>query len=274
MSKFSVTSPEDIRKSQMNDSTAKFMYSFPKEARFTSTQKASENMNAFYRYPDDLSKSSTSFGYGLKYDFTKQAPPNPGPGRYPETDRVRNWGHRGISFGDSRDKVKFNALFKNKPKVPGPGAYETQEPTRCIKGYKIHKNSQSMKDHLIFPGPGYYDFLPTINAEAQYPQSKYRNAKVPRIHMSTVEPKLMEERHLVPPGPGAYRQNVIKEGNCQSILSTKNSQPTISIGKGGRDLTKITNTTPGPGMYRLPSDFGHYENSQIESSVISQTSNV
>ena len=131
-----------------------------------------------------------------------------------------------------------------------------------------------MKNHLNYPGPGYYDSLPTINAEAKYTQSKYKNANVPRIHVSTVEPKLMEERHLVPPGPGAYRQHIIKEGNYQSILSTKLSPGGISIGKGGRDLTKITNTTPGPGNYRMPSDFGHYENSKImENSVISQTSN-
>ena len=77
MSCFSVTSPQDINKSCLNTSSAKNMWSFSREQRFTTTQKASENMNAFYRYPDDLSKRYTNFGYGKKYDFTKQAPPVP-----------------------------------------------------------------------------------------------------------------------------------------------------------------------------------------------------
>jgi len=43
-----------------------------------------------------------------------------------------------------------------------------------------------------------------------------------------------------------------------------------TFGSSSRKNLSSTNTTPGPGSYRLPSDFGYYESAKSKSSSTSQ----
>ena len=78
-------SPEELCSSQVNHSISKAQYTIPKSKRFTPVIKPSENMNAFYPLPNQLSKRSASFGYGEKFNFSKLVPCSPGPGAYTNT---------------------------------------------------------------------------------------------------------------------------------------------------------------------------------------------
>ena len=138
---------EKINQSQLNQSPSKAMYSFPKESRFKAPSKqrsSSSNIGrlppkfSFQRYQPppkldedeeppkkyDHTKRSTSFGYGSKYDFTKQCLENPAPNAYKKVDGLYHFGNFGVSFGFSREKVKFNGSdLPTKEKRPGPGQY-------------------------------------------------------------------------------------------------------------------------------------------------------
>ena len=63
------------------------------------------------------------------------------------------------------------------------------------------------------------------------------------------------------PGPGYYpMKNTLGEKNGQYILSTVPSSGTQRFGKCRRNTEVIPRTqVPGPGAYRVLSEFGHYE---------------
>jgi len=58
----------------------------------------------YYEINTKLSKRATNFGYGTKYDFTKDMPKTPPPGSYrvqSAFDRERST-KKGFGFGNSR----------------------------------------------------------------------------------------------------------------------------------------------------------------------------
>ena len=142
-----IRAAEKINQSPINQSPAKAMYSFPKEPRFKAPKRKSHSSSHIRRLPQkfsfnryqpppkldedeqpikkyDHTKRSTSFGFGSKYDFTRQAKKNPGPNAYKKVDGLYNYGNLGISFGFSREKVKFNGSSKAaRERSPGPGQY-------------------------------------------------------------------------------------------------------------------------------------------------------
>jgi len=258
-----VSNPEQIQRSPLNSSTAKALYSFPKGERFPANLKKGDNPNAFYSIGHSRSKRATSFGYGGKYDFTKHVDKVPGPNHYKDTDMLYTQGKRGITFGDGREKVTFQGFTVKTTNVPGPGAYNILNEKRHIKGFTIKQRSASLKKHWNDPGPGSYPHMPTINDRGRFVLSPFRNITVPSIKTKQVVPKNIEERSIVFPGPGAYNQFVIKE-NSRSIVSNYVSPGGQSIGKQPRNLgvDESTIPTPGPGEYRMPSEFGHYMNKQ------------
>lgn len=67
----------------MNTSTAKFLYSFPKETRFKATPKG-VCAQTCYALPSTKNKRKAGFGYGTKYDFTgrRNTGNNPPPNNY------------------------------------------------------------------------------------------------------------------------------------------------------------------------------------------------
>jgi hypothetical protein len=54
----------------------------------------------FYELKNTLSKRVTTFGYGNKYDFTKELPQSPPPNSYIIPEEVSR--KKGFAFGTSR----------------------------------------------------------------------------------------------------------------------------------------------------------------------------
>jgi hypothetical protein len=60
------------------------------------------------------------------------------------------------------------------------------------------------------------------------------------------------------PAPGSYN---IDKGfiGFNKVLSTCKSSGSIKFGFTGREFNYGIKNTPGPGSYRIPSEFGYYE---------------
>ena len=77
------------------------------------------------------------------------------------------------------------------------------------------------------------------------------------------------------PGPGNYKpqNDLSREGKY--VLSRNKSAGKRAIMDGRRqsfiDLTKKSQFTPGPGSYRTPSDFGHYDNKRERQTRLSKS---
>jgi len=229
-----VSSPEAIKNSPLNTSSAKALYSFPKASRFGSIMKKGDNPNAFYPLGNTISKRAASFGYGHKHDFTKQIDQIPAPNKYKDVDALYRMGKRGVSMGVGRDKVTFSGFTINPMKIPGPGAYDiANRNLPSLKGFSIKPKSESLKKHWNNPGPGHYNFVSTVSGEGKFSVSNYRNVTAPSIKMHTSVSKLKDESNLIFPGPGNYNQAVVKE-NSQSVLSNYHSFGGQSIGRQER----------------------------------------
>lgn len=212
-----VSSPDQIKNSQLNTSSAKALYSFPKADRFNSIIKKGDNLNAFYNIGNTISKRATSFGYGFKHDFTKQIDQIPAPNKYKNVDNMYHHGKRGISMGVGRDKVTFSGFTVNPMKIPGPGAYSVANRNLPqIKGFTIKQKSSSLKKHWNNPGPGHYEFISTVSGEGKFTISNFRNVTAPSIKLHTSHAKNTKEIEMVFPGPGTYNQAVVKE-NSRSV---------------------------------------------------------
>ena len=101
---------------------------------------------AFYESTQKKSNRAAGFGYGLKYDFTKNVPQGPQPTVYNiqglfETNRLKQ---KGSSFGVGRDFMKQHSYIPHaKAKNPGPGQYG-------IKG-SGRERSYSMRPKTVDP---------------------------------------------------------------------------------------------------------------------------
>lgn len=119
------STPEQINRSPHNSSTAKSLYSFPKEERFNSLHRATSN-DRFYTLPDTKAMRSTSFGFGKKYDFTAHVKSYPAPGHYKEVDKMYTYKKTGLTMAPGRDTVTFNDFLREKggDTCPAPNAYK------------------------------------------------------------------------------------------------------------------------------------------------------
>ena len=93
-------------------------YSFPKAKKFgdfrkseqvdnfTTAERFSRCAQAFYDLPPVRSTRAAAFGYGTKYDFTKQHADTPGPNTYHTPSIFDDSKKKGISFGLGREVIK------------------------------------------------------------------------------------------------------------------------------------------------------------------------
>lgn len=141
-------------------------------------------------------------------------------------------------------------------KNPGPGSYDMGT-TLSKSAYSLTgKPHEEDKEKMRIPGPGTYPVAFCINEKGSYFLSKYKNSCV--RNFSKIGGRT--ETHLTKvPGPGAYdtshadlspqgRYVSSKMGNC---LTRKFAITT-------RRPIAENNENPGPGNYKLPSEFGHY----------------
>ena len=112
------------------------------------------------------------------------------------------------------------------------------------------------------PGPGAYDTKPAINEKGSYFLSKFRNS--PGITISPSKSSRFidpSQNNKLTPGPGLYSpQGGFSKDGSYFVSKFKSSmcrthyhfdRSTLALGE--------KKGTPGPGSYRLPSDFGYYE---------------
>jgi len=255
-----VSTAEQIFRSPLNNSKAKFLYSFPKSDRFGYMNK-SNSQDKFYVLPEARSHRATSFGFGKKSDFTNTTSNfMPAPGQYTDgLDNMYKFKRTGQKFGPGRAEVKFFDLFKQgETENPPPGHYRPenyrkQNPAAITLKSRIVKPNRGNG----VPGPGYYKLASIINGSGNHVDSRYKS-HLPTVFSSKVGKDYTDNGV---PGPGFYNSNLLLNHN-KSILSTKRSVPAFRFNpKVGNIAFRKFSKSPGPapGDYRLPSEFGYYE---------------
>ena len=256
--------PLTICASPQNHSKAKQQYSFPKSDRFPERSFKSPCARAFYDIPNDRYKSSRSAGLGKgnKYDFTKTFDKTPPPGEYYIN---RNLQTKSTSFGLGRENVAINGVLPkrmNQAAAPGPGTYPTTSTKSNIKFSFRKKWNPELTTNMFSPAPGKYNIPETLNGQGKYFSSKYQSSCAPRISASSTSRFKTFDTNRQNPAPGTYPQvdGLNSEGKYK-LTKFKNSM-CRSFGKAERNTlgvdTKKKSLQPGPGNYRLPSEFGYY----------------
>lgn len=251
------SSPKQILSSPTNTSPSKAQYSFPKAARFPIS---SPTPHSFYKIPSSLSTRTTTFGHGKKFDFTKEKEKTPDPGKYKVSLDILNSNKR-FPFGISREESKryIEGQISPDPSIPGPGAYSI--PVKFGKEgpkFTIGGSKSPIKAASLSPGPGAYHQFDRCNI-GKYTLSSFKNIQVHSFAPSSSE-RFIRNKASGSPAPGNYN---IDKGFLRNstILSTVKSEGSHKFGLAKRTPLNSKNESPGPGSYRLPSDFGYYESS-------------
>jgi len=126
------------------------------------------------------------------------------------------------------------------------------------------RNPYSYTTQIETPSPAKYMLKTTFNKKGVYFNTKYKNSRSkkwnpPRsVRFSTI----LSEGKITSVGPGKYKHDAasMPANGVYSFAKFKNSksrrfgkEKRNPLGLNGRDRV------PGPGSYRLPSDFGWYE---------------
>ncbi|EAR85445.1 sperm-tail PG-rich repeat protein (macronuclear) [Tetrahymena thermophila SB210] len=257
-----VSSGFQICNSPLNNSKSKQMYSFPKETRFKNNAN-SQSANVFYDLPSMRMTRSTAIGYGSKYDFTKQNTRTPAPNAYEQKmNTIQQVERKGWSFGLSRENMAKTSgpLGQLNLFSPGPGTY--QVPSALSKqAFTLRQRTASpdaKNTNLKSPGPGAYASLPAIKEDGKYFLSKYKSSGCISFSPSSSQrfPKSSADQT---PGPGTYKPIVSINPDGRYFVSKFKSSNSRSFTHSKRITNGVSQFTPGPGSYRLPSEFGYYE---------------
>ena len=115
---------------------------------------------------------------------------------------------------------------------------------------------------LANPGPGSYESKPALNSKGDYFISKFNNSMA-----STISPSRSKRFYdpskasMVSPGPGVYSPSGgFSRDGSYFVSKFKSSMCRTHYHFDRNTLAgEGKKGTPGPGNYRLPSDFGYYE---------------
>ncbi|CDW73627.1 UNKNOWN [Stylonychia lemnae] len=227
--------------------------------------------------PTTISPRATSIGFGRRFGGLINKSEAPSPHKYNVTSIDFHDKTKGYQFGMSRDRFAKVYLKEHPPHdltIPGPGAYHAKlsfvEKNNGIFTLRPKTNFQSIfNDHRKDnPGPGTYDSnRATESVNGHTVESRYRSPggtviskNGPRFDSSPLKRAMQE------PGPGQYRhvEAVSNTGNY-FIKKFKNSGAPV-FSKSRRlvelDVSQTRKITPGPGSYRIQSEFGFYDASQ------------
>ena len=120
------------------------------------------------------------------------------------------------------------------------------------------------------PAPGKYTIPASITQDGVYQQSKFLNSRAPKISTSHGSRFKSFDSNIKNPAPGHYNNMIgIDEKGIYSVSKFKNSL-CRSFSQANRNTlgidVKKKSSNPGPGQYRLPSEFGHYISSTAKGS--------
>jgi len=277
-----IQSKGDVTKSATNNSMSKFMYSFSKAPRFPSF-KISGHTDAYYDIPVTRSTRATNFGFGKRSDFTM--------------------GKSNNKKNDDKGKtqeIQSNEGEKSKPHGP-VYSFPKYDPTKIQKRVQKDKNGNVIQENLV--GPGYYNYLRPFGSDALKFTMKGRNEKkqddkkkeeekkpkeqveesyslknkdgkyvlstmvnLPTFAFSHDKEKRFKYKYNDSPGP----VQKLKEGEEEKPFfghphfnSKYRSNNGITISGRMKEIDSRSNY-PGPGSYRLPSEWGQYQSKDAD----------
>eukprot|EP00350_Pseudokeronopsis_sp_OXSARD2_P009928 CAMPEP_0170548716 /NCGR_PEP_ID=MMETSP0211-20121228/6940_1 /TAXON_ID=311385 /ORGANISM="Pseudokeronopsis sp., Strain OXSARD2" /LENGTH=220 /DNA_ID=CAMNT_0010854339 /DNA_START=98 /DNA_END=757 /DNA_ORIENTATION=- len=216
-----------------------------------------------------MSKRSTALGYGSRYNFSK-GNISPSPNTYKlQSEFSKTPSSKAWSFGVARDAYS-KVFIKEAPppdkSIPGPGQYRIQGLLGSAEKYTLRPKTvnQEFNTTIRFnPGPGQYEPKPSLNSQGSYFVSKFRNSLAQTMAPSRSQRfiSFKNSPQKLNPGPGQYSP---KQGDIERTGSYYNSRFKSSQCRSHYHADRITLSphrmvSPGPGAYRIPSDFGHYQ---------------
>lgn len=259
------STPQQIRTHPTNTSTSKNLNPFSRAPRFQSIANPSFCQQFFYSTSDKAYRSqrAASFGHGHKTDFTKAFENTPAPGTYEQKNfSIEERKDRGCSFGVSRSQANF-LVFNPKIDTPGPGAYDIKNPPARNVSLP-RQNSLGKNDSLVQVGPGSYEFSKLFECGHPTPISSFRSSRAFRISR-TVRTKVEADK-LAPGFNEIQNENLDNQGKVGQFFNSrfKSTMP-VSFTHSTKFSEQVLRTeVPGPGTYVLPSEFGIYKSSTLE----------
>ena len=257
--------PEVLNKVDVNinSSTSKQMYSFPKGNRFKELRKTSETL--FYNLPSTKSHRFAAFGFGGRSDFTSGLLKNKAQVYYEIPSdfntRLRNGHSPQYTFGKGREDCKrpTNNIDKNDP---GPGAYNVRKPlgSDALKFSLFGRGWDKIDNFRLtrnLPGPGQYNEKLAINGNGKYPTSTFGNTH--QLGFSRSE--RFKVKYNKYPGPGTYENDTIFNNtgyHCDSKWGS-NMAKTMHERPPQFYAAYKMSTEPGPGSYDFFSDFEGFQ---------------
>lgn len=245
------SSCNQICNSPLNNSPTKMMYSFSKASRFPRYQK-SFSTSAIYNLPSLKITRGTSLGYGVKFDFFKEARKNTAGFYNLKSDFDKTNPHGpSFTFGVGREKM----LAKKELNTPGPGKYVVSKmfgsnaPKIAIKGHKIE--STTNKYSYNTPAPNAYNFNYEMNPEGKFWCSKYKN--VVSCDFGSNRDERFKYKVKEGPSPAEYSLYGL---NGSIFESRFRSNPAYSMRMRLHKSVDSRNFFPGPGAYNAFSIFG------------------
>ncbi|KRX06877.1 hypothetical protein PPERSA_11522 [Pseudocohnilembus persalinus] len=256
---------QSVFRSPLNNSKSKQQYSFPKSERFKDPIR-SYCAKPYYELPTVRDKRQTSLGYGKKFDFTQSQKNTPGANQYNlkgifEENKLKN---KGKTVGVGREKMAHGGIVTHNSKfIPGPGNYTISDTKSHISYSMRSKNENNsifnFKNKVGIPGPGQYTYVNgDLNKTGKQFNSKYSSSKAYLINPAKSVQSLNLRAKSDTPGPGQYKETVLKKDG-KYTQSRYHNIKYGSFSSSKRNFFGIGNTAPGPGSYRLPSEFGYYE---------------
>jgi len=267
-----ISTPKQICDNPLNTSKSKFLYTFSKSSRENLAQKSICNQ-AFYDVPPLRATRTTGFGYSTKYDFTKGGVNNPPPNTYAIQSifEVSKKKRKGFSFGLSRDAMASTGSQTVGEKTsPGPAAYDVRElnKSKLAFSFRPRTTAEPLTSSKSVPGPGTYPVIEATNLKGKYYLSKFKGSGATSINPP--RSKRFIELKDDNPGPGTYVANASISTDGSYFVSKFKSSLCRTFGHSIRKNHSISTivTSPGPGSYRLPSDFGYYESVKTANSTM------
>ena len=276
---------ESISRSPLNTSKAHQMYSFPKAERFPKI-KTFGHADAFYDLPSVSSKRKTTFGFGIKSDFTKKDKNL--TSKYYQTlrdfDKDCKLG-KYYTFGQPREKYGkvYVEGHKNIDKnVPGPGKYFLPKPfgwdapkfsfkgkyddaKTKVKNFQKNEEERKKKDleykekiEKVKKGEDKLPIPLEMSDKGKYPVSTIRN--ISSFNYGHDKSKRSGYVFNKYPGPGKYDSKQLLGKIFDSKYKTYEG---FSMGSR-HDVKDSRHNYPGPGSYILPSEFGIYKSKDAD----------
>ena len=258
-----------ISRANTNTSTAKHMYTFSRAERFPPLKTIGHSLN-MYDLPSTKDKRRTTLGYGERSDFTK-TDKNYKAELYDKGSDFNPQRPHGPRYTFSCGREKYGKVYLDTAKlfdkdVPGPGKYNYLKPfgygAPCysIKGRYDSENKKKKDDKNGEEGEKteqkddkeklktyFYNNPLKINPHGRYPLSTVRNVNSLRFGND----KTKRSAFVINKNPGPTEYTI------RRMFDNQNKSEGITILQRYKVVDSRSNY-PGPGSYRLPSDFGIY----------------